>query len=270
MPDELHVIDESEDNLPQPPPLPKPEIFMGKRPPNLRGRKQAEGDDEFLSDADSDHSSVSSSHSERKQQRKKAKKKRRGSKEDDAFDWQYNKLTVPQSSPPRERRSMTRRPTPKPAEAHFGRQLGISNAFDEVTRELEIVDNSPFESVLKSLTSSSTNNSSHPAFQHSHQEEVSPTYLTDDNMGELSDTPPKRAAPVSLMGSSRKTALKLETSGSPSRPDSALQSKGLRMPHAVSSAEVSNTVLRERGRGTGLLLGYILYPEIVELIFSIY
>ena len=146
----LPAPDNLEESLPMPPPLPSLELLLSKRPTSLRGKKHsshekalAEGGDESNSDIESDHSSVSSTQSDqRSQQKKKGKKrKRRGSKEDEAFDWQYNKLTVPQSSPPRERKGINRKPTPRPkefgAEKSFQNQRNLSTAFDEVSHELE-------------------------------------------------------------------------------------------------------------------------------------
>lgn len=167
-PDSLHVINDKEDNLPSPPPLPTLEYLLGRRPAYLRGKGHASReqsssqdtkyrDDEHNSDRDSDHSSVSSTQSDQKsQQKKKAKKKkRRSSKEDDTIDWQYNKLTVPQSSPPRERKGLARRPTPRPAESGYPGQMSLSSAFDEVNRELEIGVPSDSPSSLSPLHSPS-------------------------------------------------------------------------------------------------------------------
>ena len=148
--DSLHVVNEREEYLPTPPPLPTLELLLGKRPPGLRGKGRpshklgagaSEDDDEHnISDIDSDHSSVSSTQSDRKSpQKKKTKKKRKRSpKENGILDWQYNKLTVPQSSPPRERKGLARMPTPRPTETSFGGQRDLSSAFDDVSRELEL------------------------------------------------------------------------------------------------------------------------------------
>ena len=141
--------------MPTPPPLPTLELLLGKRPPGLRGKGHSsytsgadasEDDDERNSDIDSDHSSVSSTQSDRKsQQKKKAKKKRKRSpKENGALDWQYNKLTVPQSSPPREKKGLARKPTPRPTEPSVGGQKDFSSAFDDVSElELSLLSDSP-------------------------------------------------------------------------------------------------------------------------------
>ena len=232
----LHVVNEVEDRLPPPPLPPTVEFLVGKRPVNLRGRRVVpqqmdtkDGDEEYLSDFDSDHSSVSSSHSDRRshQKKKAKKKKRRDSREDDAFDWQYNKLTVPQSSPPRERRGIARKPTPKPADLHSGGQ--ISSTFDEVSCELEMASSLSFESPLNSPSPNSTPKSldqaslSHTLEQKSNtnghlqaKQAALPQQNRTEGLSRTTDSQPKRAAPISLMGSSRKSPAKqqLEEGGS--------------------------------------------------------
>ena len=133
-----------EERLPEPPPLPTVDYLLGKRPANLRGKTSTtlkeevkekaaaikqDSDDGTVtyidSDNDSDshsshssHSSVSSTHSDRKHKKKKKRKKKgqKGETTDVSIQWTYNKLTVPQSSPPRERNFFPneRMPTPIP------------------------------------------------------------------------------------------------------------------------------------------------------------
>jgi hypothetical protein len=236
--DSLHVVDEAEDSLLSPPPLPTIEFLLGKRPAYLRGRKiipHQDGvhneDDEHLSDIDSDHSSVGSSQSDRtSQQKKKLKKKRRkGSKDDDdAFDRQYNQLAVPQSSPTRNRKARARKLTPIPAKSPYGPRRGIASAFDEVSRELEMASPPLSNSSLNSLSKSPQQVSPPQAlktkpletgcFEAKQTAPLSPPQKqhTAQPMGRQAGSPPKRAAPISLMGSSRKPLPKQqpETSGS--------------------------------------------------------
>ena len=164
----LQVIDASEEYLPIPPPLPTIEYLLGKRPHHLRGKghsvrhKHAAGKEEVkeeVSDNDSDHSSVSSTHSESRVQHKKKgkKKKKRSSKEGDVFDWQYSQistLTVPHSSPPREKKMM-RKATPPPA--HFNPDLlvqnNLSHMLDDVTQQLDMDSLSDSASSLSPLHS---------------------------------------------------------------------------------------------------------------------
>lgn len=162
----------NEEDLPEPPPVPTVEYLLGKRPVNLRKRasdslkqeikqraaalmasEEGDGDDtggsmDDLYDSDG-HSSVGSSKGDKKHRRKKEKqkrKKKRSSKEDDDFMWNYNKLSIPQSSPPRERKTLLgveRHPTPVPKQQSLlnglplPRRLDFSSAFDEVAKELE-------------------------------------------------------------------------------------------------------------------------------------
>ena len=117
-----------EESLPEPPPLPTVDYLLGKRPANLRGKtsttlkeevkekaaaiKQDSDDatvtyiDSDDSDSHSSHSSVSSTHSDRKhkKKRKKKKKSQKGETTDTSIEWTYNKLSVPQNSPPIERK----------------------------------------------------------------------------------------------------------------------------------------------------------------------
>lgn len=201
------VSDETEDDgfadeedLPDPPLVPTVEYLLGKRPVNLRKRasdslkqeiklraatlatNEGEGEGGDVDDVyDSDgHSSVGSSQGDKKHRRKKEKqkkKKRRGSKDDDDMvEWNYNKLTVPQSSPPRERKSLLgveRHPTPIPQQQPplnglpFPQRLDFSSAFDEVTKELEqaaLWDSSP-PSSLSPLNSPSPKSPISPTSQ---------------------------------------------------------------------------------------------------------
>ncbi|CAI8035536.1 Espin [Geodia barretti] len=237
--DSLHVVDEAEDSLLSPPSLPTIEFLLGKRPAYLRGKKiipHQDGvhneDDEHLSDIDSDHSSVSSSKSDKtSQQKKKLKKKRRkGSKDDDdAFDRQYNQLTVPQSSSHRDRKARARKLTPIPAKSPYeGPRRGIASAFDEVSRELEMASPHLSNSSLNSLSKSPQQVSPPQAlkmkpleigrFQAKQTAPLSPPQKqhTAQPMGRQAGSPPKRAAPIFLMGSSRKPLQKQqpEISGS--------------------------------------------------------
>ncbi len=161
-----------EEELPEPPPVPTIEYLLGKRPVNLRKRASDSLKREMSAreggDDDSDeHSSVSSSTSDKKHTAyKKRRHKRRGSKEgeedvvhkrrgsnesdEDLVQWSYNKLTVPQSSPPRERKvllGVERHPTPiprpippvtngPPTTNKLLSPLRLDTAFDEVSREL--------------------------------------------------------------------------------------------------------------------------------------
>lgn len=231
--DSLHVVDEAEGFLPAPPPTPTVEFLLGKRPANLRGKKiiphevnVSNEEDERLSDIDSDHSSVSSSHSDRiSQPKKKAKKKRRkGSKEDDIFEWQYNKLTVPQSSPPRERKARMRKLTPVPARIPYGGlSQGIASAFDEVSRELEMASTPVSDSPT---IAKSPNQVSPPQQKPQHNSHIKAKQAAPPEQQHIAQpvgrqpnttsSQPKRAAPISLMGSSRKPLPKQqpETSGS--------------------------------------------------------
>ena len=196
---------------------------------------QSDGE-ENLSDMDSDHSSVSSKHDERKLQKKKAKKKkRRGSKDDDAFDWQYNKLTVPQSSPPRERKGIARKPTPRPA--HSGEPQSIST---ETGHEFNYLLNSPS---LKAHSSSSSQISPPQSLKHnptpSQGDEATLRYAeSQPDQYKHTDMQPKRAAPISLMGSSRKLPPKqAEVSGSQGQ----LRASAIKgtLPHGVQRSDSS-------------------------------
>lgn len=201
----LTKSDDLEGSLPTPPPLPSLELLLGKRPTNLRGKRHtshekgvAEGGDENNSDIESDHSSVSSTQSDqRSQQKRKAKKrKRRGSKEDDTFDWQYNKLTVPQSSPPREKKGIRRKPTPRPigfgAELSLQDQRNLSSAFDEVSQELDF---SASPSSISPLHSPS------PTSPVSSPNQVSPSPSLNQVTGYLNKSSglPARPAPLSQL-----------------------------------------------------------------------
>ena len=223
----LHVVDDVEENLPTPPLLPTLGYLLGKRPPNLRGRGQSSrsisgavsrgDDDECISDIDSDNSSVSSTQSSIKSQHKKrTKKKKRGPKEDDAFDWQYNKLTVPQSSPPRERKGIARKLTPRPTELTFRAQ---SNGF-EISHKLEIgaMSDSPSSFSFpspKSPVASPSHVSPSPSFTgdlNKHNGSLQPKQqfpLSQQNSqtmveSKLPDPLSKKATPISLKDSSRK------------------------------------------------------------------
>lgn len=221
----IHVVDDMEENLPTPPPLPSLGYLLGKRPPNLRGRGQSspsisgadsgEDDNEYI---DSDHSSVSSTQSSIKSQHKKrTKKKKRSPKDDDVFDWQYNKLTVPQSSPPRERKGIARKLTPRPTELIFrGRNSGF-----ETSHKLEIGAlsdslssfNSPSP---KSPVTSPSQVSPSPPFTNKHngslQPKQPPILLPQQNSqimvnvveSKLPDPLSKKATPISLKDISRK------------------------------------------------------------------
>lgn len=174
--------------------MPTVEYLLGKRPVNLRKRasdslkeemklrtaglvaSQQKGDDEKEMNVedvyDSDgHSSVGSSKGSKKHRHRKEKqkkKKRRGSKDnDESVQWNYNKLSVPQCSPPRERKMLLgieRHPTPIPKQPTqlnglpFPQHLDFSSAFDEVTKELELAalgDSSGSPSSLSPLNSPS-------------------------------------------------------------------------------------------------------------------
>lgn len=206
--DSLHVIDAMEEDLPEPPPLPTVEYLLGKRPSTLRGKGHSphskhatdsrDEENEDNSDVDSDHSSVSSTQSDsRTQQKKKGKKKKKKSpKEDDVFDWQYSQLTVPHSSPPRERKKINRKPTPPPA--HFKPVYGlpndISHAFDEVSRQLEMDILSDSPSSLSPLHSPS------PKSPVGSPNQVSPSPSFNQIAGHVNNKTngrpvPKRAAP---------------------------------------------------------------------------
>ncbi len=159
-------VDESyanEEELPEPPPVPTVEYLLGKRPVNLRKRASdslrremtahatEDGDDD---ESDDGHSSVSSSTSDHKRrgkkQRDKKRHKRRGSRgnsdeeSSSSVEWNYNKLSVPQSSPPRDRKllfGVERHPTPIPAPVppltnRLPSPLRLGSAFDEVSHEL--------------------------------------------------------------------------------------------------------------------------------------
>lgn len=221
----LHVVDDREENLPTPPLLPTLGYLLGKRPPNLRGRGQSSrsisgadskgDDDECISDIDSDHSSVSSTQDGVKSQHKKrTKKKKRSPKEDDTFDWQYNKLTVPQSSPPRERKGITRKLTPRPTELTF---RGQTSGFDEISHKLEVgalcFNSPPPKSSPSQVSSSSTFN----GFLNKHNGSIQPTQppvvsLPQQNRQGIvnvveyksPDSLSKRTTPISLKDSSRK------------------------------------------------------------------
>ena len=207
--DSLHVIDAMEEELPVPPPLPTMEYLLGKRPSNLRGKGHSphskhatdsrdEGSEDN-SDIDSDHSSVSSTQSDsRTQQKKKGKKKKKKSpKEDDVFDWQYSQLTVPHSSPPRERKKiMTRRPTPPPNlfKPVYGLSNDVNHAFDEVSRQLEM------DSLSESPSSLSPLHSPSPKSPVSPPNHVSPSHNFNQVAGQANNKAtsrpvPKRAAP---------------------------------------------------------------------------
>ena len=120
---------EADDSLdiPEAPPLPTVEYLLGKRPVNLRKRasqtlkEQIEmkaasigpGVDTHESD-ESDHSSTPSDHKTHKRKKSSKKKKRKSSKgpmDSEGLSWEYSKLSVPQSSPPRGRK---RKLTPIP------------------------------------------------------------------------------------------------------------------------------------------------------------
>lgn len=207
--DSLHIIDAMEEDLPVPPPLPTVEYLLGKRPPSLRGKGHSphskhatdswdEGNEDN-SDVDSDHSSVSSTQSDsRTQQKKKGKKKKKKSpKEDDVFDWQYSKLTVPHSSPPRERKKvMNRKPTPPPNlfKPVYGLPNDINHAFDDVSRQLEMDSLSDSPSSLSPLHSPSPKSPMSPPNQ------VSPSHNSNQIAGQVNNRAnsrpvPKRAAP---------------------------------------------------------------------------
>ena len=138
-------VDEDEENLPEPPPLPTVDYLLGKRPANLRGKTNVtleeevrekaaainvESDDGTItyidsdndSDSHSSHSSVSSTHSERKHKKKKKKKRKSQKAESTNTQWTYNKLSLPQSSPPRERKNYVneKMPTPIPMTTTVG------------------------------------------------------------------------------------------------------------------------------------------------------
>ena len=95
------------------------------------------------------------------------------------MDWQYNKLTVPQSSPPRERKGLSRMPTPRPTEPSFGRRRDLSSAFDDVSRELELSLLSDSPSSLSPLHSPS------PASPLSSPPHVSPSPSLNQITGHL-------------------------------------------------------------------------------------
>ena len=217
-----HVVDDAEDSLPSPPPLPTFEYLVGKRPANLRGKGRVsrehiknqddiflDGDKEHSSDLDSDHSSVSSTQGERKQQKKRAKKKRRSSQEDDAFDWQYNKLTVPQSSPPRERKGLTRKLTPQPPEASLHGQ-------NSYKLELSMSSDSPsslptLDFPLQQLPTDSPNCFSGVILDTGslmQQNNMSGSPNHQNNLAINHDMPLRKTAPISLTESNQKTAPK--------------------------------------------------------------
>lgn len=225
----LHVLDDREENLPTPPHLPTLGYLLGKRPPNLRGKKHSsrsmsgedskwDDDDEHISDRDSDHSSVSSTQSDGKSQHKKrAKKKKRGPREDDVFDWQYNKLTVPQSSPPRERKGITRKLTPTPTKPTF---RGHNSVIDDKLKIGSLSDSPSSLNSQKSPTTSPNRVSPSPIFdgitgyleqQGQPKEETSVLSLPQKSrqgMVNVQRKPPnllsKRTTPISLKDSSRK------------------------------------------------------------------
>ena len=149
------MMDDVEEGLPSPPPLPTIDYLLGKRPNNLRGSRflshqDKNGDEEHISD-ESDHSSENPLHNEKLlQQKKKAKKKKRkGSRDDDAFDWQYNKLTVPQSSPPREKK---RKPIPQPVQSGYGRPWNVLT-HEAMARPFNALQNSPSPKIHSSQSS---------------------------------------------------------------------------------------------------------------------
>ena len=280
-------MDAGEDDLPVPPPLPTQEYLLGKRPPNLRGKGRSprrksgtdvkDADEEYSSDVDSDHSST---HSDRKsQQRKKSKKKKKKSpKEDDAFDWQYNKLTIPQSSPPRGRKGMPRKLTPRPADSNlaYGGQKDLASAFDEVSQELErnlLLDSpsslSPLHSPSpKSPISSPNQVSPSPSFnqiagfinkssgrtQPKRAAPVLPPHLQNkqgvpNGQPKPPDPQTKKTTPISLKGSSRKPAQKQQpgTAGSPQSPGAFMAD----LNQAIFSSSTPPRVMRQLATPAG-------------------
>lgn len=250
--DSLHVVDDKEDNLPTPPPLPTLEYLLGKRPLNLRGKgcssrdkfgADGKGDDDgHNSDIDSDLSSVSSTQGDHRLQQKKKtkKKKKRSSKEADAFDWQYNKLTVPQSSPPRERRVMTRKLTPPPTEPAYRGQRGLSSAFDKASHELDMrmLSDSPSSlfplhspspkspvgspnQVSPSSSLSQITSYLYKSSGHSHPKRAAPVLPPHqqnrqgivNGQPKLPDPQTKKTTPISLKDSSRKATQRKQSPG---------------------------------------------------------
>ena len=207
-----------EEELPEPPPVPTVEYLLGKRPVNLRKRASdslrreiqqraaelAAGGEEEDSDG---HSSVSSTHSDHKHRKKKDKKRRKkglkdeGSKvnEDDSVEWNYNKLSIPQSSPPRERKmGLERHPTPRPAPipmvtSGLPTPVKLDTAFDEVSRELlALSDTSDTPSSLSPLHSPSPKSPISPA---SPSHTSTPAHTTAAAQSARKPIQPKRAAP---------------------------------------------------------------------------
>ena len=278
-PDLLHVINEKEENLPSPPSLPSLEYLLGKRPTNLRSkghasRVQSSSQDvkynERNSDRDSDHSSVSyTQDNQNLQQKKKVKKKRRrSSKEADEFDWQYNKLTVPQSSPPRERKVLARKLTPHPAESVFPGQRKLSSAFDDVSRELEMgvsADSAPFLSSLRSPFPESPHDSqkiSSSSLNYGHPPPNCTTPLLYPNqqikleINELSKSPhavSKKTTPISVKESSRKASTR------PQKIESKDQKPGPFTANSITtSLSTPPNIMRQLASPTGH------YPSLIN------
>ena len=220
----MKAVDDIEDKIPTPPPSPSVEFLLGKQTTNLRGKGHSldseESDDEGTSHNDQ---AVISCKSEQK--KKPRKRKRKASKEDKAFDWQYNKLTVPQSSPPRERRGIARKLTPQPIERSYSRRRDLPSSFDEVSHDLTLSD---------SLSSSSPLQSPSPMSSVGSPNVVSPSSTIDPITGYLNKStaqpksvallpshqqnrfgmqpnpPTKKMVPITLKSTSRKAIPKKE------------------------------------------------------------
>ena len=157
------IVDD-ENDLPEPPPLPSVEYLLGKRPVNLRRRTiqslkeqikekvatMGNIDDSYDSDS---HSSVGSSQSDQhKRHRRKHKRKKGTENTTNTEEWEKHIL---QNSPRVLKRAspgLERFPTPFPSllgnmrfseRMPIQRKIDLDSAFDEVTKELEVLAGSP-------------------------------------------------------------------------------------------------------------------------------
>ena len=205
--DSLNGQEAREDDIPTPPPLPKVSYLLDNITSKNSSDEENDKAEEDTSDNESHHSS-----------RRKARRKKNRSSKDEPMDWTYNRLTVPQSSPPRERRAL-RRPSPASNPSHMAQDF--LHTADEVNKKLESSQLStqqqtpPPKSPIGSphiSPSSSSSQISIPSSTNTHPVPKRAAPILAPNLQNrqgaqssqpASDSVAKRNAPILLKGSSR-------------------------------------------------------------------